>query len=296
MKYKKVSISLMSAVLVFSMSSAVFASEGISTQDSRHEIQKEEVKVDVSQPTDIERQAIERENKGKLSLKSNKTYPDAISKLNYDNKDIIFEELKTFEKSNPEASEDQINDYFISLCEKYSESPSRNNTLATAGIDSTFYNLVEGMVDLNSKEKELYAENPSRGFKAIVAGDEAAKYTEYKFGRNGHNDKTDAFRHAAWNIWIVGFTDSVGWAKSWTDAHETHAPGNQPAIEFNMDINNNTEGRVQAINSNISTSSSVTATRNAIKAVYKSGKLQHIVNGSRVNFVGKDSDFVNQAN
>lgn len=85
---------------------------------------------------------------------------------------------------------------------------------------------------------------------------------------------------------------SVGWAKSWTDAHE-QGETDQPAIEFNMDINNNTEGRRQAIAYNITTSSNVNDTRAATIAAYKGGNLQYISNGIRINFTGKDSDFIN---
>lgn len=76
------------------------------------------------------------------------------------------------------------------------------------------------MVELYPEEQELYDENPSKGFKAIAAGDEAKNYTEYKFGFNGHNEKSDAFRHSTWNIWIIGYTNDYNWAYRWTLAHE----------------------------------------------------------------------------
>lgn len=255
----------------------------------------EEQRVDINQLSQIEKEAIEKEKKNNIRGEATKKYPDAIKELDYRMKDVIFQKLIEFENQNPEASQDEINDYFMKLCKqnKWTKKSSDTSAISASSVDSYFYNVVEGMASLNPDEQVLYNQDPSRGFKALIAGDESADYTAYWFGYNGHNNKSDAFRHAGWNIWIVGFTGSVGWAKSWTDAHETGAVNN-PAIEFNMDINNNYYGRVQAINANISTSSTITATRTAIVNIYKSGNLQYIYNGTRVNFVGKDSDFVGQ--
>lgn len=278
---KKFFVSVVTVCLLLTFSSSVLA---------------EEQKVDINQLSQIEKEAIEKENMNNIRGKATKKFPNAIKELDYRMKDVIFQKLIEFEKQNPEASQDEINDYFMKLCKqnKWTKKSSDTSAISASAVDSYFYNVVEGMADLNPDEKVLYDQDPSRGFKALIAGDEAADYTLYWFGTQGHNLKPDAFRHAAWNIWIVGFTGSVGWAKSWTDAHETGNTVNQPAIEFNMDINNNYYGRVQAINSNISTSSTVVQTRTAIVNIYKSGNLQYIYNGTRVNFVGKDSDFVGQ--
>lgn len=252
-----------------------------------------ETKQDIRQYKDFELQAIQKFEQSDKRGKATKTYKNAIDKLNFNYYKEIFAELTEYQKNNPSATADQINEHFMLLCEKYQNSGSSPDQISAANnVTNAFYNYVGGRAVLNSYEQALYDQDPSRGFQSLVAAQEALDWTLYKFGNNGHNDKSDAFRHSSWNIWITGFTGSVGWAKSWTDAHEQGAT-NQPSVEFNMDINNNTEGRRQAIAYNISPSSNVNDTRAATIAAYKSGNLQYISNGTRVNFRGYDSDFVN---
>lgn len=246
----------------------------------------------------LEMQKIKNE-KQSGKFKTHKKFPGAHKKLDYRYKDILLEELLKYEENHPNATIDEINEYFVKLTEKYNRKNSNEQSVtiktpvSAAAVDSYFYNVVEGMVDLNPLEEELYDENPSFGFRALVAGDEAASFTEYKFGFNGHNDYTDAFRHAAWNIWIIGFTDSYSWAYDWTTAHEDGAT-NQPSYEKEMDLWNNREGRLKADDEGIGTDSSVTTTRNAIIELYKSGDLKKLNSKNQpVLFIGRDSDFVN---
>lgn len=69
--------------------------------------------------------------------------------------------------------------------------------------------------------------------------DKAYNETTQRFGYNGHNDKSDAFRHCFWSATLsrdIGYF----WAKAFTDAHET-ATG-QPVAEKEMDLHNNGVG------------------------------------------------------
>jgi hypothetical protein len=60
-----------------------------------------------------------------------------------------------------------------------------------------------------------------------------------RFGFNGHNDRSDAFRHCFWSATL---TREIGiiWTKLFTDAHETKE--GQPAAEKEMDLHNNGVG------------------------------------------------------
>lgn len=170
-----------------------------------------------------------------------------------------------------------------------------NEQKASRANDTNFiYKIVGGTCGLNNLEQQLFNSSPTKGFKACVAGKEAQDYTIFKFGYNGHNDKTDAFRHAAWNIIMIGFTNDAAWTKRWTDAHEDGNP-TQPIYEYNMDVNNNVQGIYKAQEAGISDSSSLAVVRTAIDQLYKSGKLQYInpANGIRAYFVGKNSDYIN---
>ncbi|WP_425414376.1 DUF6973 domain-containing protein [Paenibacillus ginsengihumi] len=86
---------------------------------------------------------------------------------------------------------------------------------------------------------------------------------------------------AAWNIWIIDFTSDSFWADGWTTAHEIGATG-QPQIEYDMDMHNNSIGRMYATINGISENSSVTAMRKTIHDAYVSGSLWRIV-ADRIN-------------
>lgn len=71
------------------------------------------------------------------------------------------------------------------------------------------------------------------------AKETALAETKRRFGRNGHNDKADAFRHCFWSALLAR---DIGYATAlqFTTAHES-SPTNDPA-EKQMDLFNNGVG------------------------------------------------------
>lgn len=85
----------------------------------------------------------------------------------------------------------------------------------------------------------LAAMGPANALLVKASKTTAFNETEKRFGFNGHNDRSDAFRHCFWSA-ILARNIGVWWAKAFTDAHET-SPG-QPADEKVMDLHNNGVG------------------------------------------------------
>lgn len=232
---------------------------------------------------------------------------DVQSLIDYGYEDYLLKEIIEFEKNNPNLSQKEVDAYFLELVKKYhrdnkdlqiepKELIDTSSTITPFYLSNDtnyIYEVIGGQCRLNSLEQALFNANPTNGFKACLAGKEAQDYTIYKFGKNGHNDKTDAFRHAAWNINIIGFTDDIYFAKEWTDAHEDGALS-QPYEEYHMDLNNNSVGRMAAKSAGVSTSSSITTVRNVIDTAYKSGNLQYINPSTKqlVYFTGYNSDYI----
>jgi len=69
--------------------------------------------------------------------------------------------------------------------------------------------------------------------------DDALQVTRQEFGRQGHNDDGDAFRHCYWSCCMTKAI-GAGAAKGFGDGHEEY-PGN-PICEKNMDLFNNAMG------------------------------------------------------
>ncbi len=82
--------------------------------------------------------------------------------------------------------------------------------------------------------------NPFDCNKAKKCSDKALKETKKQFGRQGHNDIADAFRHCYWNCCMAQKIGSKE-AKKFGDAHEDYW-GN-PECEKQMDLENNKIGR-----------------------------------------------------
>ncbi|MEH6434043.1 DUF6973 domain-containing protein [Massilia sp. DD77] len=92
---------------------------------------------------------------------------------------------------------------------------------------------------LTPQEQSYLRSRPYHAFAIQAARDTAYKETQRRFGRNGHNDRSDAFRHCYWSALLareLGFQDAL----KFTTAHEAF-PANPPA-EKTMDIHNNRIG------------------------------------------------------
>ncbi len=78
---------------------------------------------------------------------------------------------------------------------------------------------------LSKEEFWLLFKNPHRIVQTVLATNQAKNVTKSVFGENTWRDKTDAFRHAIWNIFIAkknfgSKKTRLAWAKEFTDAHE----------------------------------------------------------------------------
>lgn len=99
--------------------------------------------------------------------------------------------------------------------------------------------------NLTPAEKAVIASMAANPLTAVkipfikLSKDTAYNETIRRFGRNGRNDRTDAFRHCFWSS-VLSRDIGYFWAKAFTDAHETN-PDN-PADEKEMDLHNNSVG------------------------------------------------------
>ena len=98
---------------------------------------------------------------------------------------------------------------------------------------------------LTPAEKAVIASMASNPLTAVkiplikMSKDTAFNETTRRFGFNGRNDQSDAFRHCFWSS-VLSRDIGYFWAKAFTDAHETN-PDNPPD-EKEMDLHNNSVG------------------------------------------------------
>lgn len=152
--------------------------------------------------------------------------------IKYEDVDFFVEALDKYIEQNPDITEVEQDNFLRKLMADYYEKKTN-----TYGID-----YVAGAAGLNSKEKALYNQSPSKGLRCMQAGATASSTAKSKFTSSVlHNGNGDAFRHAFWNALMVKLTDS-SWASKWATAHEDGAT-NQPSIERSMDLSNNSFGR-----------------------------------------------------
>ena len=85
----------------------------------------------------------------------------------------------------------------------------------------------------------LTSQNPAAPLIIKNSKDTAFAETSLRFGKNGHNDRSDAFRHCFWSSLLSRDLGFFG-AKAFTDAHESD-PANPPG-EKAMDLHNNAVG------------------------------------------------------
>jgi Domain of unknown function (DUF6973) len=92
---------------------------------------------------------------------------------------------------------------------------------------------------LTSREQQFVKAHPIDAMTIDEDTKKAFQETTRMFGFNGHNDKTDAFRHCFWSALLAR---DIGYAKAldFTTAHES-SPTN-PADEKAMDLHNNSVG------------------------------------------------------
>lgn len=92
---------------------------------------------------------------------------------------------------------------------------------------------------LTDSEKNYFKTNPHHA-KAIYDSKQIAfAETKRRFGENGHNGKTDAFRHCFWSAILCRDIGYAG-ALAFTIAHEGFT--SNPVIEKQMDLHNNSVG------------------------------------------------------
>lgn len=93
--------------------------------------------------------------------------------------------------------------------------------------------------NLTNKEKEYVLKHPAHIMTIKESKEAAFAETKKQFGRNGRNDKSDAFRHCYWSALLskeLGYTNAL----EFTTAHES-SPANIQS-EKTMDLYNNKLG------------------------------------------------------
>lgn len=92
---------------------------------------------------------------------------------------------------------------------------------------------------LTPKEKQFVQKHPLDALTIRQAKGTAFAETKRRFGKNGHNDKSDAFRHCFWSALLardIGYANAL----AFTNAHES-SPTNDPT-EKKMGLFNNGVG------------------------------------------------------
>ena len=92
---------------------------------------------------------------------------------------------------------------------------------------------------LTPGEQQYLLDHPMDALTIRKSKEVAFQATQDQFGRNGHNDATDAFRHCYWSGWLAMNIGAAA-AKEFTTAHESD-PANPPD-EKRMDLHNNGVG------------------------------------------------------
>lgn len=106
---------------------------------------------------------------------------------------------------------------------------------------------------------------------ALQTSQRANSETKKRFGYNGMDDKSDAFRHAYWNA-LMANGYGVSFAKTIADNHEKYNPGSTLANQ--MDTYNNEQGRTVRRFGNVCYSE--TDLSNAVYSLLKNGSLKYI--------------------
>jgi hypothetical protein len=98
---------------------------------------------------------------------------------------------------------------------------------------------VTSYLRLTEEEKKYIISNPVQSYVIKECKDDAEQETERRFGYNGHNDETDAFRHCMWSG-LISKRISHSEAMKFTTLHEMQDGNN--FSEKSMDLHNNKVG------------------------------------------------------
>lgn len=107
------------------------------------------------------------------------------------------------------------------------------------GIHMALPSVVQQFLQLTSDEKIYIFMYPEHATAIKASKETAYAETRRRFGRNGHNDRSDAFRHCFWSALL---SREIGYAAAlrFTTAHES-SPSNDPSEKV-MDLHNNSVG------------------------------------------------------
>lgn len=94
---------------------------------------------------------------------------------------------------------------------------------------------------MNEQEQRVCRSEPYDCNRARDTQPDAFDWTQRRYGRNAHNDASDAFRHCMWSALMTKRAND-GFAKRFGDAHE-YGDKDQPSNESYMDRHNNSWGR-----------------------------------------------------
>ena len=193
----------------------------------------------------------------------------------------LVEKLKAYMQSNPNSSDEEINNYFKNLI---IENYDANLVALDIEISNYSYDYANSLPILASRlgynEKKVFNSNPAKGALVLSNAQAAIEMTSqhWKNTNSYHNDNGDAFRHTLWNAYNANDC-GVSYAKQFADAHEKDSPN--PYLENQMDLFNNALGRKIGSKSYSGNSSQVSyAIRQAV--------LKAIKNGEGRRFVGSD--------
>ena len=98
---------------------------------------------------------------------------------------------------------------------------------------------MSGYSQLTESEKAYVKRHPVNAYIIAECKNKAVAETRKKFGHNGRNDKSDAFRHSFWSALLareIGYQQAL----QFTTLHESQ-PGND-LKEKSMDLHNNRAG------------------------------------------------------
>jgi len=152
-----------------------------------------------------------------------------------------------------EANEDSNGEYTIeseNFATEATEAYRTNDFSQLLALNIFNQDLYDIWNNLSQREKDLIKSFPMKAWNIFKNREIAENATRNKFGKNGLNDKSDAFRHAYYNAIN---TKKVGayMAQLFSDAHESEVPS-RFQLEKTMDLFNNSIGHDSEINYPIS--------------------------------------------